>query len=262
VQPTPYPDLNAVLAAFVAGVRSALDAGLLGVYLVGSFALGDADEHSDVDFLVACSAELSEPQVVALQALHGSLYDLETPWAQHLEGSYAPVGRLRRLAGAQTPFWYLDNGSRELVPDAHCNTVLVRWVLGRCGVTLAGRSPETLVDPVSAGDLRREAVGQMREYAKWASELGETMTQWQQPYLVITSCRVLATVALGEVLSKRAATEWAAEALAPQWRELIARAQADRRDPWGRVHRAADRALAEQTLAFVDYALEKTRGPA
>jgi len=260
VRPTPFPDLNDVLAEFVEGLRRALGHGLVGAYLVGSFALGDADEHSDVDFIVVTAAEVTDAEIASLNALHGRLFALESPWAQHLEGSYVPAERFRRLDPTCAPFWFLDNGSTELVRDRHCNTALVRWVLRRRGVTLAGPRPASVVEPVSSNDLRREAMGQMHDYAAWARELTE-MSQWTQPYLVLTCCRVLATLVRGEVISKRAASVWAAGTLDPEWRDLIERAQGDRPDPWGRVHRTADAALADRTVAFVDHALETTRGP-
>jgi hypothetical protein len=136
----------------------------------------------------------------------------------------------------------------------------MRWVVRRHGVPLAGPDPQSLVDPVAPDALRREAVATMQDYADWAQGLTE-MSRWTQPYLVLTCCRVLATLALGEVVSKRAAADWAVGALDPTWRGLIERAQADRPDPWGRVHRTAEPELAERTLAFVDYALEQTKGP-
>jgi hypothetical protein len=55
----------------------------------------DADVHSDVDFIVVTREEVNGEQAVALQAMHQRIYALDTPWAQHLEGSYA---RLRRAA--------------------------------------------------------------------------------------------------------------------------------------------------------------------
>ena len=45
--PTPYSDLNDVLRELLAGAREALGANFCGLYLQGSFAVGDADEHSD-----------------------------------------------------------------------------------------------------------------------------------------------------------------------------------------------------------------------
>jgi len=60
VGPTPYPDLNGVLEELVTGVRSILAANLCGVYLQGSFAVGDADQHSDVDFIVVTEDEVTD----------------------------------------------------------------------------------------------------------------------------------------------------------------------------------------------------------
>jgi hypothetical protein len=39
--PTPYPELNAVLSHLVEGAKSSLKDNLIGAYLQGSFAVGD-----------------------------------------------------------------------------------------------------------------------------------------------------------------------------------------------------------------------------
>jgi Nucleotidyltransferase domain len=57
--PTRYADLNRVLAEFVAGLQTVLGLNLYGAYLQGSFAVGDADEYSDVDFIVVTYDDLS-----------------------------------------------------------------------------------------------------------------------------------------------------------------------------------------------------------
>jgi predicted nucleotidyltransferase len=89
-KPTAFDDLNMVLVELVSGVHAVLEEHFHGAYLMGSFALGDADQYSDVDFLVVTHAPVSEAQYVELGTLHRRLYALEIPWAQHLEGSYAP----------------------------------------------------------------------------------------------------------------------------------------------------------------------------
>jgi hypothetical protein len=94
-QPTPYPELNTILRHLVGGVQDALADTFIGAYLQGSFAVGDFDEHSDVDFVVAVRDELSDAHVASLQSLHGRVYDLPSEWATHLEGSYFPVATLR-----------------------------------------------------------------------------------------------------------------------------------------------------------------------
>src|SRR5215216_3581895 len=94
-QPTPYPELNAVLRDLVREAQNALTDTFIGAYLQGSFAVGDFDEHSDADFVIAVCDELSGVHVASLQRLHGRVYDLPSEWAKHLEGSYFPVATLR-----------------------------------------------------------------------------------------------------------------------------------------------------------------------
>ena len=253
---TIYPELNAVLDELVASVQEILGDAFVGTYLLGSFALGDADEHSDVDFLVVTRADVNE-ELADLQAMHGRLYERDTPWAQHLEGSYTPEEILRRVDPTRASFLFLDNGARELGRDPHCNTAVTRWTLRERGVVLAGPEPKALVEEVTHAQLREEMRWMAREYAAWAQEPTEAgpMSRWKQPYLVLTLCRILHTEATGTVVSKTEAGRWALRTLDPEWADLIQRAIEDRPDPWRRVDEPTDAALVERTLAFVDYAL-------
>jgi hypothetical protein len=71
---------------------------------------------------------------------------------------------------------------------------------------------------------------------------------------VLTHARILHTLAVGEVSSKRNAGEWALGMLDPEWSPLIRWALDDRPDPWTKVHEPADPALLRRTLEFADYA--------
>lgn len=254
--PTPYPDLNAVLADLVSSVREILGENFVGAYLQGSFAAGDADEHSDVDFLVVMRDEVGDAEA-KLQALHQRLFELPTHWAQHLEGSHVPKEQLRRLGPDRPPWFYFDNGATEPAWDNHCNTAVVRWSLREHGVVLEGPDPKTLIERVSADQLRREARDAMQEYADWAP--GPTkaggMSRWKQQHLVLAYCRMLHTLESGRVTSKREAGEWALIALDGEWGDLIKLALDERPDPWTRVYQPTDADLAVRTLAFVDYAM-------
>ena len=261
-QPTVYLELDAVLRELVEGAQAILGESFCGAYLQGSFALGDADEESDVDFLVVTHDEVTDAQADELQAMHRRIYGRETPWAQHLEGSYPPRAALRRVDPSRSPWLYLDNGATELVRDNHCNTAVVRWTLREHGVVLAGPDPKSLVEPVSADELRHEMVTAAREWAEWARKphprFGPgAMSRRQQSLLVLSFCRVLHTLEAGRVTSKPEAGRWALDALDPEWAGLIRRALDDRPDQWGQVHRQADERAVERTLAFVDYALAR-----
>ena len=254
--PTVYPELNGVLDELVASVRAILSKNFCGAYLQGSFALGDADEHSDVDFIVATHHEVSDTELAELQAMHERLYGLESPWAQHLEGSYVPRLELRNVDPSRAPYWYLDNGASELVRDNHCNTAVVRWSLREHGVTLAGPNPKTLVDPVSAAELADDVRWAMREWADWLPH--NDLSRRAQSLLVLTICRMLYTVEFGRVPTKREAGEWSLIALDPSWSNLIRDALRDRPDPWTKVHEPAVEEAVESSLAFLEFAMDKT----
>jgi len=251
--PTPLPELNDLLAALVDGQRRVLGEGLIGTYLQGSFAAGDWDASSDVDWVAAIAEPLTDAQVEALQALAVRLFAWPTPWAQHLEGSYITVDALRDLGDRPLQHWYLDNGSVRLERSDHDNTRVVRWTLEHHGIALHGPSAATLVAPVPDAALREEVHAVFRD---WAADLTRERisTRWYQPFVVLSYCRMLHTLSEGGVFSKRAGADWGREHLDPRWHGLISRAWAEREDIWPKVFLAADPEEVRATLAFVEYA--------
>lgn len=261
--PTPDAQINGVLRELVRSVQEILGDNFIGAYLQGSFATGDWDADSDVDFIIALDHEVegAEGDLPALQAMHGRLYDLDTDWAKHLEGSYFPRETLRRDDPARTPLLYLDNTSRELIRSDHCNTRVVRWSVRECGITLAGPDPRELIDPVSADDLRREVLSTMRD---WAEQLfanpAEMDNRWYQPFAVLSYCRMLHTLHTGRIGSKPAGAQWAIHALDSRWAGLIERAWQERPNPSLKVRQRADSDDLKSTLEFIRYALDYAGG--
>jgi len=197
-RPTPYPELNSVLADLVTSVTRALGEAFVSACLQGSFAVGDFDRHSDVDFVIVVAAELTDGQVNALQAIHRRLYGLPSVWAQHLEGSYFPAAILRSYDQCSTPLWYLDHGSQTLVRSTHCNTLVVRWVVREHGVILAGPSPATLLDPVPVDALRQEIGATMRD---WGQQILDDPDRYRnrfyQAFIVLNYCRMMHDLVVG-----------------------------------------------------------------
>ena len=250
---TRFADLNRLLTELVGGVRAVLGRNFVGAYLQGSFGVGDADEHSDVDFIVATNEDVTPRQRRDLQALHQRLYALSTPWAQHLEGSYIPRRILRRPDPERRPLLYLDNGATEFTLDNHDNTAVVRWSLREHGVVLAGPEPSKLLDRVSPDELREDVRWALNEWAAWFRSL-DSISRRGLAVAVLSHCRILHTLATGTVASKRVAGEWALRELDPEWTSLIQWALDDRPDPWTKVREEADPELVRRTLAFVGYA--------
>jgi hypothetical protein len=250
---TPFDDLNQLLVELVVGAKEVLGDSFCGAYLQGSFAVGDADAHSDVDFIVVTKDDVTPEQQAELQALHQTLYALPTSWAQHLEGSYISRETLRRLDRDRRPLLYLDNGATEFALDSHDNTVVVRWLLREHGVVLAGPDPRELVDPMTADELRAEMHWALGLWQAWFRST-DSISRRALAVAVLSHARILHTLATGEVSSKRSAGEWALNALDPEWAGLIRWALEDRPDPWTKVREPADAVLLSRTWQFIDYA--------
>jgi len=255
--PTPVADLNAVLVDLVSSAREILGDNFVGAYLQGSFGLGDWDEHSDVDWLIVIDHPLSDEELAALQAMHARIYDGPSPWAQHLEGSYFPKGLLKREDRAKTPLHYLDNGARQLVPSVHDNELVVRWQARERGITLAGPDPTELINAIAIGDLKREVHTTMRvwgeEIRTGAYSIG---SRWAQAFAVVSYCRMLHTLHVGEITSKPAAVKWALVHADPAWHDLIRCAWSERPDPGAKARTPAEPDAIESTHVFIVYALE------
>ncbi|GAA5150313.1 hypothetical protein GCM10023340_27160 [Nocardioides marinquilinus] len=247
-------DLDAVLATLVDGVRDVLGERLAGVHLVGSWALGCADEWSDVDVVVVTDGRADETQVAGLTDLHTRLHGLGG-WGAHLEVGYAPLSDLRSPMTLGRRWWYVDHGSTVVEESDHDNTAHARWVLRERGVALHGPPARDVVAEVTPEALRAEALGDARARAeRLEDDPSAYQDAWFQPHCVLTSCRVLFTATRAEVTGKLAAARWALETLTGpdvRHRPLVERAVADRPHPWERVGRPADPALVAPTRAFV-----------
>ena len=165
---------------------------------------------------------------------------------------HSPEG-LRRPDPERRPLLYLDNGATEFALDNHDNTAVVRWSLREHGVVLAGPDPRELVDPIAADELRAEVRWALGLWQAWFRST-DSINRRALAVAVLSHARILHTLAIGEVSSKRTAGEWALHTLDPEWAPLIRWALEDRPDPWTKVHEPADPALLRRTRQFIDYA--------
>ncbi|MBN2386071.1 MAG: DUF4111 domain-containing protein [Anaerolineales bacterium] len=252
--PTPYPYVNAVLDRLLVGVRAALEARFVGLYLHGSLAYGDfTPQTSDLDFLVVTGGPLPNEVFSALQAMHARLRAEGTSWTQKLEGAYIPQKALRRHAPDHpaVPWLGVDGhfARESLGPD----WILQRWILREKGIVLAGPPLDALIDPLSGDDLRAAVRGSLGE---WWSPPFPSPERFQsdayRAYAVLTMCRSLYVLEHGRIASKPQAATWAVQTLGSPWAGLAAQAVA-----WepGRTF-----AGQQDTFAFIEFTLKRT-GP-
>jgi len=258
--PTPYQELNQVLSELTLRIQQILGNHCIGIYLQGSFALGDYDQHSDVDFIVAIDDELALKQVDALQVMHDQVYHLDAEWAKHLEGSYFPRATLRDLSKYGTDLWYLDHGARSLIRSNHCNTILVRWIVREKGVILAGPPPKMLVDPIPRKLLRAEIFETLNN---WGQQILENPAPYNnrfyQSFIVLSYCRMLHDLYRGYPGSKREGAQWAKTNLDSSWSDLIDGSWDGRPNPALKIKQSANPEDFNKTLKFVEYIMKESK---
>ncbi len=255
--PTSNAELNEVLDEFVKSVQEVLGENFVSAYLQGSFALGDWDNDSDVDFTIVTEGEVTENELSELNAMHARIYQLNSEWAKHLDGSYFTKKIIKSADPAKTKLLYLNNTHDQFVLSNAENSLVVRWIVRERGITLAGIPPEQLIDPISADSLRQAVLSVMRDWGgnifsgQWKMD-----NQWAQPYAVLSYCRMLHTLETGRIASKLAGSQWAKNALDQRWADLIQRAWDKRPNPSLKVRTPAEINEVKSTLDFINYALK------
>jgi hypothetical protein len=251
---TGFSELDDVLADLSRSARAALGETYVGTYLQGSFALGAGDAQSDADFIVVTTVLPSGQREAELRALHAAIPSRPGVWNINLEGSYADLRSLRSVDGLGVPWLFVNRGHREMVWDAHCNTLHTRWIMRNHGMVIDGPPAASLIDEVPAALLRASAAetlpGLLDDIAAWA----DMDNAWTQKYIVETYSRVLHTALTGRVISKAGGLRWALDTLGEEWGPLLRQVAADRSAAWKPVDppRPGSMEQARSFAAFVE----------
>jgi predicted nucleotidyltransferase len=260
ITPTPFPDINAILQELLESVKEVLGIHFVGLYLEGSLANGDFDQASDIDFVVVTDEPVSDKLFQELQAMHERIARIDSAWAMQLEGSYISQSALQRQEPKQALLPNIERGEGEhlkLVTQDE-GWIIHRYILRERGITLVGPDPKTLIDPISPNDLRRVM---LPELDGWASQLLDHPDEiikrgYPSSYIILTFCRMLYTLELGEVVSKRSAASWAEGRVNNNWKTLIERAWLERQHYQPLTLNSDE---MKQTLSFIRYMLECSR---
>ncbi len=222
-----------------------------GLYLVGSVALGDWTQRSDIDVVAFVADPTDVDTVAALEAAHetyrsdGDRPTVDGPFLSWADVASPPTSVQRA--------WTLDGEFRF---DAECFEInpVVWFTLAEHGIAVRGPAPGELgvaVDDAARRDWVRANVdtywrsvrGEIAEILAADPdrvEFGGGTVEW----CALGVARMWFTAETGGVLSKNAAGEWAAARL-PQHADLFAVASEARSDEDGRV---VGRATIEQLV--------------
>jgi len=255
---TSYPDVNELISLLLTTVPKTLGRQFVGMYIYGSIASGDFDEHSDIDILVVTDTALSSAEFDAVKEMHEKVQELDSPWTTQVEIVYVPRDAIRRFDPENNQHPHLDRGRGEKLHIVQHNSdwVVQRYLLRERGITLAGPDPKTLIDPVSADDLRKAMYPLLFDwYGHFPEKPNPFGSRGYQSYVVLSLCRILYTIQTGDVVSKMAAARWARETLDPRWVPLIESAIHGRQHP---NQEPLPEDVAE-TLDMIRYAMQRAK---
>ncbi len=249
-------DIDDALRWFLLEARPLLGAELVGIYLVGSLALGDFDPAtSDVDVIVVTAAALAPTTIDALRDMHARFDRRASAWVGRIEAVYVEPNALRTFPPGPAAYPQVEKGRGLFVEPLEVGWIFQCWTLREHGVVLAGPAPSELVPALDPDDMHRAAAPVALMWQR-AVRGDPTWLPWlrerpNQSFVVLTLCRLLYTLDSARVASKPAAARWAQHCLGEQWSTLIARALVG-----GHASDQIDPGEEQQTLALLDYTLE------
>lgn len=227
---TKYKDVNEALALLSANLKKILDNKLVALYLTGSLTYGDFDYgSSDIDFLAVLTQELNNNELLAIKEMHDSIGRQVPYWAKRLEGSYIPQKWLDNIEKPSGKRPYVNAGYVALLPYGD-EWLINLYVLYECGITLLGKNPKQLIQPVDIEDVREASRKNLLE--EWEPKSKEKNpfihpkydSSHLQAYAILTMCRILHRAKIDTVASKREASRWVKKTY-KQWASLIKEAE-------------------------------------
>jgi predicted nucleotidyltransferase len=255
---TPYSDVNKILGLLFSHVQEIVGRQFIGMYLFGSLANGDFDEHSDIDVLIVTDGGISESTFAALKEMHRMLNGIDSPWALQIEASYIPQTALRRFDPTDKLHPHMDRGGEETLHwmSHESDWIIQRHILRQRGIVIHGPDLQSLIDPVSPDELRRAVAAVLPLWSQpILADSSVIKKRGYQSYCVLTLCRMLYTLKHGEILSKPEAAKWALTNMDPKWKPLIERALIGRQNS----DLEAEPGEIKETLAMMQYVLKQAK---
>ena len=255
-QPTPYPDVNAVVRELLTSLQAILGAKLRGMYLLGSLALGDFHpQASDLDLIIVTVGALSDETVASLRELHRRFDHSASAWATRLDAIYIPQEVVQEAFPTAARYPILEWPGLLALEPLEDGWSIQRYTLREYGIVVSGPDPRSLLDPVNPDDLRQASAAVVERWRDQAHRDRKWIAWLRAPanltFVVLTLSRLLYTLETGSVTSKPAAARWAERTLPSRWSGLLGHATTGQ-------HAADDEPEDEvtNTLALLEYIYE------
>jgi hypothetical protein len=226
-------------------VSAVLGDDLLSLTVHGSYVAGDFEpDRSDLDLLAVLDSEPDHAMLERLRPLHERIAVEHPQWADRIEVDYLSLATLRELADRPGPMIRVSPGEPLHLLEATRHYLIHIVSARQGGKTLRGVDVPSLFPAVPTEVLTDVIHEHVEGWSTWVQDARGR--PGAQAYAVLTLCRALHLIEVGDQRSKRQAGAWGITRL-PEWAELIAWASAW----WYHGGTDADPGRFEEVEAFV-----------
>jgi hypothetical protein len=244
---------RAALAQISSLLTAHFGADLRGLYLFGSLAVGAfVPERSDLDLLAVLGSDVRESELPALEALHTGFVADHPEWSERIEVGYISHEVLQTLGDIPTGrIAVISPGEPLNLKDAGADWVLNWYGVCANGEVIEGPPPRELGPEVTPEAFKRAVETQLEEWKEEIRAPWRAYVPAAQGYAVVTTCRAMYALAMGEQTTKERAVAWVAEQ-SPEWADFVNEAL--------RQHRADVSGAHVESIRFVEFAIESATG--
>jgi predicted nucleotidyltransferase len=233
------------------GIDGVLPSCVEGIYVFGSYVLGDFDERlSDVDLLVTTACAVTDEQLHQLTMMHTGLVGRHPDWGNRVEVIYVDTATLRS---------FREGGEVIRVSPGeplHRTPFLQHWLVDlytvqEAGLTLQGVEPVEVVPTITQAEFKACISAMVVDWLDWMSD---TLQERYLAYIRLALCRSLFAYRFGRQASKAAAATWVRQEYA-EWADL-----ADEAIRWREADSQRPNGMGlQRTEAFGRFVCEATR---
>jgi hypothetical protein len=194
---------------------------VFGVYIQGSIALNDYDDHrSDIDYLTVLVREPTDDELTKIDHIHNTLRHHRKYFVS--EGQYTNkyiIENTQSNFAKRYPRY--SDGEFKGLKDGEVDATSL-WILKRHGFSIYGREVNSIIIHVSFNDLKRAMNFNLNKY--WANKVKDPELFLEDEWIefgILTLCRILNTLENRNIVSKLQAANHILGIIEDKWRPII-----------------------------------------
>ncbi|MBP3966537.1 aminoglycoside adenylyltransferase domain-containing protein [Paenibacillus lignilyticus] len=256
---TAYEDVNEVLNYFLTNIQSITAENFVGMYVIGSLALGDFNPvSSDIDFVIVTDIDIGDTLFKRLKDIHAEFASSSSPWANKIDAVYITLEAFRNDNSPSTQYPQVEHGTELFKNALEDGWIFQTYTLRENGIVVFGTEPCSFINPIDP----KEMIPSVKAIAGLWLECAQRDSSWQewvrirkwQVFVIQTLCRMLYSLHTGSVASKPLAINWARHELGKPWDSLITRSLSSKDENSNITKRDMD-----ETIDFIRYTVENAK---